>query len=246
MLPELFRIGPLTVHSFGFMLALSFLLIAWLAAKEFVRRGYSTDDAWSCTLGAMVGGVLGAKIYFLIDHWSETLADPSDMIFSGAGLTYYGGLIGGALGVLYVIYKRRLSLPVVADMGAPLIALGYGLGRVGCFLNGCDYGCPADVPWAMAFPRGSPPTEVAVHPTQVYEVSVSLAYFFFLWANRRRWETRTGFSFALYLVLAGVERFLVEFVRLNDPVALGLTMAQWISLGLVVLGAFLITRTRTR
>lgn len=246
MLPELFHIGPLTVHSFGFMLALSFLLIAWLAAKEFVRRSYSTDDAWSCTLGAMVGGVVGAKIYFLIDHWSETVADPSGMIFSGSGLTYYGGLIGGALGVLFVIYKRRLSLPVVADMGAPLIALGYGVGRLGCFLNGDDYGQPTEVPWALAFPKGSPPTEVAVHPTQVYEASVSLGYFFFLWAMRRRWEGRPGFSFALYLVLAGIERFLVEFVRLNDPVALGLTMAQLFSLGLIALGAFLIARTANR
>jgi len=246
MLPDLFSIGPLTIHSFGFMLAVGFLLIAWLAAKEYTRRGFTADDAWSSTLAAMVGGVAGAKLYFVIDHWSETLQDPAGMLFSGSGLTYYGGLLGGAAGVLLLIHRRRWPLAVMADMGAPFIALGYGVGRLGCLLNGDDYGKVTDVPWGMAFPDGSPPTVDAVHPTQLYEAVISLGYFALLWGMRKRWESRPGFSFSLYLILAGAERFLIEFFRLNEPVALGLTMAQWISVGLVTLGAVLLIRTRPR
>ncbi len=246
MLPELFRIGPITIHSFGFMLAVGFLLIAWLAAKEFTRRGYSPDAAGSATLAAMIGGVVGAKVYYLVDHWAATLADPLGSIFSGAGLTYYGGLIGGAVAVILTARHYGIPLIVLADMGAPLIALGYGVGRIGCFLNGDDYGRPTDLPWGMAFPKGTPPTTVAVHPTQLYEVAVSLAIFALLWANRARWQDRRGFTMGLYLVLAGTERFLVEFVRLNVPVALGLTMAQWISVGLFLIGLLLLARARSR
>jgi phosphatidylglycerol:prolipoprotein diacylglycerol transferase len=244
MLPKLFDIGPITIHSFGAMLAIAFLLIAWLAAKEFVRRGFTADDAWSATFAAMVGGVLGAKLYFLIDHWPETVADPRGMILSGAGLTYYGGLFGGALGVILTSVYRKIPVITMAQMGAPLIALGYGVGRLGCFLNGDDYGKPTDLPWGMAFPKGSPPTDVPVHPTQLYEAGVSLAIFAFLWATRERWDTRGTLSLGLFLVLAGAERFLVEFVRLNSPVAMGLTVAQWISIGLFALGSVLIMGSR--
>jgi phosphatidylglycerol:prolipoprotein diacylglycerol transferase len=244
MLPKLFEIGPVTIHSFGFMLASAFLIIAWLAGKEFIRRGYTADDAWSITFAAMVGGVVGAKLYFLIDHWSETIQDPSGMILSGAGLTYYGGLFGGAIAVILATIRRKIPVVTVMQIGAPLIALGYGVGRLGCFLNGDDYGGPCDLPWGMAFPKGSPPTTVPVHPTQVYEAAASLGIFFFLWSTRRRWDDRGTTSFGVFLVLAGVERFLVEFVRLNAPVGVGLTMAQWISLALISLGGVLILRSR--
>lgn len=244
MLPEILRIGPVTLHSFGFMLAVGFLLIAWLSGKEFVRRGFSVDAAGSCTLGAMVGGVLGAKAYYLVDNWSVVAADPLGSIFSGSGLTYYGGLIGGALGVLLVGRRYKVPLLTLVDMGGPMVALGYGVGRIGCFLNGDDYGRVSSLPWAIAFPKGTPPTLDPVHPTQLYEVVVSLAIFFFLWGKRGRWDDRPGFTFGLYLILAGTERFLVEFIRLNLPVALGLTLAQWISAVLVLLGVVLIRRSR--
>jgi phosphatidylglycerol:prolipoprotein diacylglycerol transferase len=246
MLPKLFEIGPVTIHSFGFMLALGFLMIAWLAGKDFVRRGYTADDAWSLTFAAMVGGVVGAKLYFLVDHWSETLQDPGGMIFNGAGLTFYGGLFGGAFGVIFSAWRRKIPIATVSQIGAPLIALGYGVGRLGCFLNGDDYGQPCDLPWAMAFPKGSPPTTVEVHPTQIYEAGSSLAFFAFMWVTRARWDDKGGAALGLFLVFVGVERFLVEFVRLNSPVALGMTMAQWISTGLFALGLFLILRSRNR
>jgi phosphatidylglycerol:prolipoprotein diacylglycerol transferase len=244
MLPEILHVGPVTIHSFGLMLAIGFLLIAWLSSKEFTRRGFSADAAGSCTLGAMIGGVLGAKLYYLVDHWSAMTADPLGTIFSGSGLTYYGGFIGGALGVLLVGRRYKVPLMTLVDMGAPLVALGYGVGRIGCFLNGDDYGKVSNLPWAMAFPKGTPPTLERVQPTQLYEIVASLAIFFFLWSRRGKWDDRPGFTFGLYLMLGGTERFLVEFVRLNLPVALGLTLAQWISIGLFLLGLFLIRRPR--
>lgn len=245
MLPTIVKLGPITIHSFGFMLALAFLIIAWLAGREFERRGHTADDAWSVTFAAMVGGVLGAKLYFLFDHLPETLQDPKGMILSGAGLTYYGGLFGGALAVILTARRRGVRFVTMAQMGAPLIALGYGVGRLGCFLNGDDYGKPSDVPWAMAFPKGSPPTQVPVHPTQVYEAGASLAFFWFLWATRKRWDERGTQSLGVFLIFAGIERFLVEFVRLNPVVAMGLTVAQIISVALAVLGVYLLLRSRS-
>lgn len=240
MFPTILEIGPITIHSFGFMLAVAFLITAWLSAKEFVRRGYTSDDAWSATFAAMIGGVLGAKLYFLIDHWSETSQDPTGMIFSGAGLTYYGGLLGGALAVILVTKRRKIPVSTVLQMTAPMVALGYGVGRLGCFLNGDDYGRVSDVPWAMAFPKGAPPTLETVHPTQIYEAAVSLALFAFLWGTRRHWEKRGTVSFGIFLALAATERFCVEFFRNNPAVGLGMTVAQWISLSLLLLGIILI------
>jgi len=237
MLPVIFKIGPVTIHSFGFMLAVGFLLIAWLLSRDFVRRGFTSDAAGAVVLGAMLGGVGGAKLYFLIDHFQETLADPMGAIVSGAGLTYYGGLLGGALGVIIAGRMHKIPIGKLADMGAPMIALGYGVGRIGCLLNGDDYGAPTDVPWGMAFPNGTPPTDIPVHPTQIYESTVSIGIFLFLWSMRKRWEVTRGRIWGTYLVLGGLERFVVEFWRLNEPVLLGLTMAQCISLGLVGLGA---------
>jgi phosphatidylglycerol:prolipoprotein diacylglycerol transferase len=244
MIPKLFEIGPITIHSFGFMLALAFLIIAWLAAKEFTRRGYTADDAWTITLAAMIGGVVGAKLYFAVDNWDETARDPAGVLFSGAGLTYYGGLLGGAVGVILAARKRKIPIAVMADMGAPFIALGYGVGRLGCLLNGDDYGKPSTLPWAMAFPKGSPPTLERVHPTQLYEAVASLAFFGVLWNRRIAFEPRPTALMGVYLVLAGTERFLVEFLRLNQAAAAGFTVAQWISVILVGVGAFLLLRPR--
>lgn len=238
MLPILFQIGPLKIHSFGFMMAMSFLVTTILAGREFRRRGLNPEFANEAGLAAMIGGVIGAKIYFLLDHLGDLKADPLAMIFSGSGLTWYGGLIGGAVGALLVAHWRGVGMLRLCDIAAPLLALGYAIGRGGCFLNGDDYGRPSDVPWAMAFPKGMPPTLVRVHPTQLYEIAAALLIFLFLTGVRSR-LTRTGALFGLYLVLAGVERFLIEFLRTNAPGPLGMTVAQWFSLGLIAVGGWL-------
>ena len=246
MIPVLFEWGPLKIHSFGFMLAVTFLLMAALATREFRRRGYTADAAGSVVLGAMLGGVLGAKVYYLIDHWSSTMADPVGMVFSGAGLTFYGGLVGGTLGVLLAGRRHKVPLFHLLDLTAPLLALGYATGRIGCFLNGDDYGRVSDAPWAMAFPEGTPPTTLRVHPTQIYEVAASLLIFLVLWMSRRRWERRPGRVMGIYGILGGLERFAVEFYRTNEPVAAGLTLAQWTSFGVILIGIGLLAASASR
>lgn len=244
MLPELFKLGPFTLHSFGLMMALSFLVAVLMAAPEFTRRGMDSEQANETGLGAMIGGVSGAKLYYILDHLKDFQADPRGMIFSGAGLTWYGGLIGGALGALLVAHWRKIPLLTLCDIAAPILPLSYAVGRVGCFLNGDDYGRVSNVPWAMAFPKGAPPTLERVHPTQVYEVIAGVLMWAFLNSLKVRLQARVGALFGLYLVLAGIERFIVEYFRTNPPQAWGITMAQTISLGLIVLGGWIYSRAR--
>ena len=246
MIPILFEIGPIKVHSFGVSLAVCFLVVGWFLAREFARRKWDPDAAWTIIMGAMVGGVLGAKLYFLIDHWGDTAADPLGAVFSGAGFTYYGGFFGGVLGVILAAKKRRIPIPGLADACAPLLGMGYGIGRIGCLLNGDDYGRPTDAAWGMAFPKGTPPTDVVVHPTQIYEAIAGFLIFAVLWANRKRLEGTPGLLWGSYLVLIGIERFSVEFYRTNEAWQLGLTMAQWISIALFTLGIATIVRVTSQ
>jgi len=241
MLPTLFELGWFKVHSFGLMMALSFLATVILAGREFRRRGLDPDHANEAGLGAMIGGVLGAKLYYLFDHMADLKANPTGMIFSGSGLTWYGGLIGGTIGVLLVARLRRIPILLICDIAAPLLGLGYAIGRMGCFLNGDDYGRPSAVPWAMAFPKGTPPTIERVHPTQLYEVVAGILMYLILNRLKDR-VTRPGALFGLWLVLAGLERFAVEFYRTNEPGLMGMTLAQWISIGLMLSGAALCAR----
>lgn len=243
MFPILFEIGKFKLHSFGLMMALAFLAATLLAARRFRRLGLDPDRASELGLGAMVGGVLGAKFYYLIDHWSDTTAEPMKMIFSGSGLTWYGGLLGGVIGTLAVAKWRKVPLLWLCDLAAPSLGLSYAIGRMGCFLNGDDYGRPASVPWAMSFPKGTPPTTTPVHPTQLYETAGGLLIF---WLLSRFGDDRlgTGLIFGLYLLMAGFERFMVEFYRTNEPLAAGLTLAQWISVFLMVAGVVFVSRAR--
>lgn len=242
MLPEIFKIGPFTLHSFGLMMALSFAAALFLALPEFRRRRLDPDLASEVALGAMIGGVLGAKLYFIADHWDEFLMSPARIFFSGSGLTWYGGFLGGVIGSLMMARLRRIPLLTLCDIAAPILGFSYAVGRTGCLLNGDDYGRPASVPWAMAFPKGTPPTTVPVHPTQIYEIIGGLFIFFLLNRLKLRLEPRTGALFGLYLVLAGISRFIVEYYRTNDPVVAGLTAAQIISIGLMALGVFFYSR----
>lgn len=235
MIPDLLKLGPFTIHSFGLMMALAFLASGWLLAREMGRRGLRPEVAWDIVLGAAIGGVIGAKIYYLLEHWDAFTADPLGMTFSGAGLVWYGGLIGG-LGAVFLVFRiRRLPAAEVLDALGSIVPLGHAIGRLGCFLNGDDYGRTTDLPWGIAFPAGSPPTFEQVHPTQIYEFLLYVGIFAYLW-GRRKGAHPWPLLFWEYLVLGGAARFLVEFIRINPRVLLGLTMAQWISLGLVILG----------
>lgn len=233
MRPELFSMGPVTLHSFGLMMALAFVTAGVVTAWRLKRRGIDPEIAYGLLIAAIVGGIVGSKVHYLLVHPEQWRT----ATFSGRGLIWYGGLLGGALATWLVAHLSPVRTAVLADAIAPGLAAAYAVGRVGCLLNGDDYGVPSGLPWAMSFPQGSPPTTQLVHPTQIYEALGSLVILaLLLWVLEPRLHN-AGSLFWSYIGLAGVERFLVEFVRTNVPVALGLTQAQWISVGLMVAGA---------
>ena len=232
MYPELFHIGGFTMNSFGVMMALAFIAAGFVGHWQFKKRGVKPDFIYGLLIAAVIGGLLGAKIHYLILHPEEW---PGNLL-SGGGLVWFGGLFGAIVAVVIVTLLSKQRLAAVMDAGGMAVAIGYVVGRLGCFLRGDDYGTPTDLPWGMSFPEGLPPTTVRVHPTQLYESAASLVIFALLvWVISPRFKREGPLMFA-YLVLAGVERFLVEFIRTNEPVALGLTQQQLISIGLFVLG----------
>jgi phosphatidylglycerol:prolipoprotein diacylglycerol transferase len=244
MYPEL-HIGPVTLQTFGLMFALAFLAAGALIAKRFRELGKPVDWAYEMCFAALFGGIAGSRIYFLVQNYDSVKHDLLGHLFSGSGLVWYGGAIGGALAVvLWAWYRGFLGLALL-DLAAPALALGYAIGRCGCQLSGDgDYGKPWDGPWAMAYPDGTVPTDRAVHPTPVYETLAMGLGAWMLWQLRDRF--RAGVLFAIYLLYAGAERFLIEFLRRNGDVALGLTAAQWESLALIVAGAAWIVVVKRR
>jgi phosphatidylglycerol---prolipoprotein diacylglyceryl transferase len=244
MQPEI-HLGPLTLQTFGVMFALAFLGAGVVVAKRLKELGKPVDWAYEIVFAALIGGVVGSRIDFVIQNWDEVGDDVLGNLFSGSGLVWYGGLIGGAIGVLLWARWRRMLTVGLLDICAVPLALGYAIGRIGCQLSGDgDYGEAWDGPWAMAYPEGTVPTTEEVHPTPVYETLAMGGVAYLLWRWRDRF--RPGILFALYLVLAGLERFLVEFIRRNDPVLAGLTVAQLLSLAMIVGGATWIATVRSR
>jgi phosphatidylglycerol:prolipoprotein diacylglycerol transferase len=242
--PEL-GIGPLTLKTFGLMFALAFLAAGALVAKRLRELGKPVDWAYEIGFSALVGGIVGSRVYFLIQNWSSVRDDLLGNVFSGSGLVWYGGAIGGALAVLLWAWYRDFLGLTLLDLTAPALALGYAIGRCGCQLSGDgDYGKPWDGPWAMSYPDGTVPTDRTVHPTPIYETLAMGLGAWLLWQLRDRF--RAGVLFAIYLLYAGSERLLVEFVRRNEDVALGLTMAQLESLGMILIGAVWIAVVRRR
>lgn len=242
MQPEL-NIGPLTLQTFGICFAVAFLLAGGLVARRLDELGESPDWSYELIFCALIGGLVGARVDYLIQNWSDVSDDLLGSIFSGSGLVWLGGMIGGALGViLWAWWRDFLSLRLL-DLCAPGLALGYAIGRVGCQLSGDgDYGVESDLPWAMAYPEGTVATTDAVHPTPVYETLAMGLAALVLWWLRDRY--RAGVLFAIYLVIAGIERLLIEFIRRNDAVALGLTLPQLISVGMALAGIVWIVLAR--
>lgn len=236
MRPVLFHIGSLSVHSWGVMAAVATFAGIWLIRRELERTLHRGDAAVSLGVAAMAGGLVGARAYFLVEHAGSVGITDS---LSGVGFTWYGGLLGGALAVIAVARRLRIPPPQLLGSFAPALALSYALARVGCQLAGDGtYGTPSHLPWAMSYPHGEDPTTVRVHPTPVYESLVSLAIFAVLWRLRARLAPVR--LFGLYLVLSGLERFLVEFVRRNEHVFAGLTQPQLWGAGLALVGCVLL------
>jgi phosphatidylglycerol---prolipoprotein diacylglyceryl transferase len=244
MQPEI-DLGPLTLQTFGICFALAFVASGALMSRRLSELGKPADWAYEAAFAALAGGLVGSRLYWLIQHWETTRHDLIGSLFGGAGLVWYGGLVGGALAVVaWARWRGMLGIPLL-DLAAPALALGYAIGRCGCQVSGDgDYGRPWDGPWAMAYPNGVVPTTQRVHPTPIYESLVMGIAAIVLWRLRDRF--RPGVLFAIYLVWAGAERFLVEFVRRNAEVFAGLTAAQLESLALLVVGVAWLLVLRAR
>jgi phosphatidylglycerol---prolipoprotein diacylglyceryl transferase len=233
--PEI-HLGPITLQSFGLMFALAFLAAGAVAARRLTELGRPAEWAYELIFAALIGGLVGSRIYFIVQNYDSVKNDLIGNLFSGSGLVWYGGALGGAIGVvLWAWYRGFLGLALL-DLTATPLALGYAIGRIGCQLSGDgDYGKPWDGPWAMSYPHGTVPTDRTVHPTPIYETLAMGIGAWILWQLRDRFQV--GVLFAVYLIYAGAERFLVEFIRRNHHVALGLTAAQLESLAMIVVGA---------
>jgi phosphatidylglycerol:prolipoprotein diacylglycerol transferase len=258
MYPILFKLGSFEITTFGLMMFAAFIVGGWVLTRQFRRYGLSDDAASSIVMAAAIGGIAGAKIYYAI------LFRDWHLLLDRAGLVWYGGLIGGVTGCSAYILAKKLDYFTVTDAAAPALAIGYALGRIGCFLVGDDYGRPTNSWVGIAFPKGSPPTTaeslrqfgvhvdpsiapdqvLRVHPTQLYESAAAFVMFAILmWASRR--PHAKGRIFGLFLVLMGIERFLVEIVRAKDDRFLGpFTVAQLISAMILLIGAALIVSRR--
>lgn len=236
MRPVLIDLGPFEVHSWGVLAAIAFGF-AWLVLRrELERLTGQGAAAGPMALAAAVGGIVGARVYWFFEHLGDASLTDS---FSGAGFTWYGGVLGGAAAVLLVARRHRVPVDALLGAAAPALALGYGVGRIACQLAGDGtYGVASNLPWAMSYPDGEVPTTERVHPTPIYETLASLLIFAVLWRLRTRIPPLR--LFAVYLMLAGTERLLVEFIRLNEEVALGLTQPQLFALAMMAAGTVML------
>jgi phosphatidylglycerol:prolipoprotein diacylglycerol transferase len=238
--PVIFDFDGFVISSFGVMMAVGFLVSAWIVGRRLREYGLDPELSSTILVYAVVGGVVGSKLYFAVDEWLRTGEPFLSLLLNRAGITWYGGLIGGTLAVTLGTKIHRIPTRIVASCVAVAAPFGQACGRIGCFLVGDDYGRETDLPWGVAFPKGAPPTVdpvtgrvFAVHPTQLYEVAWLLAIGALLWRRRKR----SPFLFGEYLMLAAIGRFAVEELRVNPEVALGLTEPRWIAILLFALGA---------
>jgi phosphatidylglycerol:prolipoprotein diacylglycerol transferase len=244
--PIAFHFGPLTVTWYGIMVALAFVAGLWTASRRGPRAGIAPEKVLDLGPWLIVGGILGARVLYVISYWHEEFAGrPFVEIFKvwRGGLVFYGGFIGACLAC--ILYARRNKVPLwkLADVMAPSIALGCAFGRLGCFMNGCCYGRECHLRWAVTFPTGSRPvpSDIPLHPTQIYDSLLNLAFYFFLdWFFRRR--KFDGQVFAVFLLGYALLRSFVEFFRGDYPQHyLGgwATPAHLVSIGIFVIGVVL-------
>jgi len=254
--PLTFSLFGIEITGFGILMMLGFLAAGWVMQLELQRRGLNPEFSADVIVAGVVGGILGARLWYMALHGGPLL--------SRGGLVWYGGFLGGAAAVIATSWWKRVPIRFTFELTAPALALGHALGRVGCFLVQDDYGIPTTLPWGMKFPQGQPPTTagvlarwgvdvppglppdtvLAVHPTQLYETAALLVVFWLLWRLRRHGHA-VGWLFGAYLVAIGLERFLVEFVRAKDDRLLGaLTLAQAASVLLLVVGVGVMLRLR--
>src|SRR5215469_17414210 len=227
------------------MVAMAMLSAYWLLSRDISRRNLSAQvDPELFVAVPSLAGIVGAKLYHVLENPSELFAHPAAAIFSQFGFAWFGGLIAGVATFLWLGWRRRIPLLLLLDIGSPAAAVGYGVGRIGCFLSGDgDYGIPTSLPWGMSFPNGVVPTTERVHPTPLYEFLAWMLIAYVLWrmgARFLRGGKPAGLVFSGYLVMTGIARFLVEIIRLNPRSFFGMSNAQTASVASLLLGVFLL------
>jgi phosphatidylglycerol:prolipoprotein diacylglycerol transferase len=244
MLPFI-RIGSFSLPTFGLMLWVAAVCACWVLHRNF-RRWRISADAVGIVAVATVAGIIGAKLWHVFETPRELFAHPAAELFSRDGFAWFGGLVCGILALLYQGRVYKISPLAMLDFAASAAAIGYGVGRLGCLTSGDgDYGIPTNLPWGMSFPNGMVPTDQRVHPTPIYELIAGLIIGWILWkrgAERRPVGDLTGY----YLLLSGFARFLVEFIRINPRIFLGMSNAQMASVGSMIAGVILILTARRR
>jgi len=241
------HLGPLAIPTYGLMVALALMTAAYAMDADFRRREIGAD-AYHIILVAGLAGLVTSRIYSVLETPREFFSHPWPMLFSRYGFTWFGGFLGGAIALVFMARRYRVPMLQFLDVASPAAAAGYAIGRIGCLLSGDgDYGVPTSLPWSMSFPNGLVPTTQRVHPTPIYEFLAWMAIAAFLWRRGPRAgevPRPQGEVFCDYLLLTGVARFLVEFIRINPHVLFGLTNAQIVSLGCVIVGGVLLWRIK--
>lgn len=251
--------GGAPITTFGVFMLLAFVTAGYANRAELARLGFDPEKAWDFVFMAVIGGILGAKIYYILLNWPRLMTHPAELILARGGLVWYGGFLGATLLVIWEIRRSKLPIGPMADSVAAPLSIAYAVGRIGCFMVGDDWGRPTDSWVGIRFPQGTPPTRVdiiqnefgihvdpalvqkygqvvPVHPTQLYEIAMSTVIFLFLWRIRGH-DHRPGWLFMVWLILAGMERFIVEFFRAKDDRFVGIfTLAQVISVLIIAVG----------
>jgi phosphatidylglycerol:prolipoprotein diacylglycerol transferase len=244
MLPYL-HIWHLQVPTFGLMLWLAAVVAAFVMDRNFKRAGIDADAVGMVAVAALLG-IVGAKLWHVIDTPIEFREIGWRVLWDPAGFAWYGGLIFGISALMFQGWWAKIGMLKTLDLASPAAAIGYGIGRIGCFLSGDGcYGIPTTLPWGMSFPNGIEPTIQRVHPTPLYELAAGLVIGLWLWRRGGK-PHGTGAIVGQYLMLTGTARFMVEFVRRNPKLLWGLSNAQLASAGSVLAGIALVWWAATR
>jgi phosphatidylglycerol:prolipoprotein diacylglycerol transferase len=242
--PIAFKLGPLTVHWYGVLVAIGFLAGMWVAAQRVRGIGLQPEVVMDLGIWMIVAGIIGARTFYVIGSWEEFAANPIEIIrVDHGGLVFYGGFIGAALTAVWFVRRRKLHFWKLADVMAPSVAFAHVFGRLGCFMNGCCYGNPCPHPWAVHFPMTHETRGVGVHPTQLYEAFGNLVIFAGLWLfyPKRKFD---GQVFGLYVLTYALWRFGVECFRGDYDVHRWLTPGQAVAVVMFVVAIGLLWQRR--
>ena len=243
------HIGPVTLGSYGLLVAIGLVGAFFVLRADLARRKISADAEAIIGITGLAG-LVGARLYHLLESPAEFFADPWPQLFSTMGFAWFGSVIAGFIALVILARRFRMSWLLMLDVASPAAALGYGIGRIGCLISGDgDYGTPTSLPWGMSFPNGIVPTNEHVHPTPIYEFLIGLVIFWILWKIGARFQKSNlpaGIVFAAYLVLSGIARFLIEIIRINPRSFFGMTNAQAASIASILAGAILYALVRNK